>query len=123
IYFLSISSYTKFGKGSMQSPIQIVKNVQVIEKDNQVEVTDLVPKMVGHIIFAITLAHLLNDLIQAALPAIYPLLKDSFSLSFTQIGLISLVYQITASLLQPWVGLYTDKYPKPYLLPLGMVVT
>lgn len=107
----------------MQSPIQIVKNVQVIEKDNQVEVTDLVPKMVGHIIFAITLAHLLNDLIQAALPAIYPLLKDSFSLSFTQIGLISLVYQITASLLQPWVGLYTDKYPKPYLLPLGMVVT
>ncbi|MGP9637490.1 hypothetical protein ACT3TU_10395, partial [Psychrobacter sp. AOP3-A1-26] len=59
-----------------------VKNVQVIEKDNQViekntqvEVTDLVPKMVGHIIFAITLAHLLNDLIQAALPAIYPLLE------------------------------------------------
>ncbi|WP_425880199.1 MFS transporter [Acinetobacter sp. TWP2-2-3] len=79
--------------------------------------------MVSHIIFAVALAHLLNDLIQAALPAIYPLLKDNFSLSFTQIGLISLVYQITASLLQPWIGLYTDKHPKPYLLPLGMVVT
>lgn len=81
------------------------------------------PKMVSHIIFAVALAHLLNDLIQAALPAIYPLLKSNFSLSFTQIGLISLVYQITASLLQPWIGLYTDKHPKPYLLPLGMVVT
>ncbi|CAM2990402.1 Fosmidomycin resistance protein [Acinetobacter celticus] len=100
----------------MQPPIQI-------EENTQVEVTDLVPKMVSHIIFAVALAHLLNDLIQAALPAIYPLLKDNFSLSFTQIGLISLVYQITASLLQPWIGLYTDKYPKPYLLPLGMVVT
>ncbi len=68
-------------------------------------------------------AHLLNDLIQAVLPAIYPMLKTNFSLSFAQVGLISLVYQITASLLQPWIGLYTDKHPKPYLLPLGMVVT
>ncbi|OTG79843.1 MFS transporter [Acinetobacter sp. ANC 4558] len=82
-----------------------------------------VNQMVHRIVFAVALAHLLNDLIQAALPAIYPLLKDNFSLSFTQIGLISLVYQVTASLLQPWIGLYTDKHPKPYLLPLGMVVT
>lgn len=81
------------------------------------------PKMVHHIIFAVAFAHLLNDLIQASLPAIYPLLKDSFSLNFTQIGIISLVYQVTASLLQPWIGLHTDKYPKPYLLPLGMVIT
>ncbi|WP_425426756.1 MFS transporter [Acinetobacter populi] len=79
--------------------------------------------MVMHMILAVALAHLLNDLIQAALPAIYPMLKSSFALSFTQIGLISLVYQITASLLQPWIGLYTDKYPKPYLLPIGMMVT
>lgn len=69
------------------------------------------------------LAHLLNDMIQAMLPAIFPLLKASFSLSFGQIGLIALVYQLTASLLQPWVGLYTDKHPKPYLLPMGMVMT
>lgn len=82
-----------------------------------------VPKMVHHIIFAVAFAHLLNDLIQASLPAIYPLLKNNFSLNFTQIGIISLVYQVTASLLQPWIGLHTDKYPKPYLLPLGMVIT
>ncbi|MDR2327427.1 MAG: MFS transporter [Acidovorax sp.] len=69
------------------------------------------------------LAHLLNDMIQAMLPAIFPMLKTSFSLSFGQIGLIALVYQVTASLLQPWVGLYTDKHPKPYLLPSGMVMT
>lgn len=94
-----------------------------IKKQPEINVPDRVPKMIPHIIFAVALAHLLNDLIQAALPAIYPLLKDNFSLSFTQIGLISLVYQITASMLQPWIGLYTDKYPKPYLLPLGMVVT
>lgn len=68
-------------------------------------------------------AHLLNDLIQAMLPSIFPLLKQNFSLSFGQIGLIALVYQVTASLLQPWVGMYTDKHPKPYLLPSGMVMT
>ena len=80
-------------------------------------------KMTVHIVFAIALAHCLNDLIQASLPAIYPLLKENFTLSFAQVGLISLVFQITASLLQPWVGFYTDKYPKPYLLPIGMSVT
>lgn len=79
--------------------------------------------MVIPMIFAVAVAHLLNDLIQASLPAIYPMLKSNFALSFTQVGLISLVYQVTASLLQPWIGLYTDKRPQPYLLPLGMVVT
>ena len=69
------------------------------------------------------LAHLLNDMIQAMLPAIFPMLKTNFALSFGQIGLTALVYQVTASLLQPWVGLYTDKHPKPYLLPSGMVMT
>ncbi|WP_325950993.1 MFS transporter [Pseudomonas putida] len=68
-------------------------------------------------------AHLLNDLIQAMMVAIYPMLKGEFILSFAQIGMIGLVYQFTASLLQPWIGLYTDKHPKPHLLPAGMVVT
>ena len=81
------------------------------------------PKMSVHIVIAIALAHGLHDLIQACLPAIYPMLKLNFELSFAQIGIISLVYQMTASILQPWVGLYTDKHPKPYLLPLGMCVT
>ena len=80
-------------------------------------------QMVTSMIAAVAIAHLLNDLIQAVLPAIYPMLKVNFQLSFTQIGLISLVYQVTASLLQPWIGLYTDKHPKPYLLPMGMGVT
>jgi len=79
--------------------------------------------MIIKIVGAVAVAHLLNDLIQAVLPAIYPMLKANFSLSFAQVGLISFVYQITGSLLQPWIGLYTDKHPKPYLLPLGMMVT
>lgn len=68
-------------------------------------------------------AHLLNDMIQAMLPSIFPMLKANFSLSFGQIGIIALVYQVTASLLQPWIGFYTDKHPKPYLLPAGMCMT
>jgi MFS transporter, FSR family, fosmidomycin resistance protein len=80
-------------------------------------------KFVVQIVGAVAVAHLLNDLIQAVLPAIYPLLKEKYHLSFGQIGWIALIYQITASLLQPWIGLYTDKRPLPYLLPLGMIVT
>lgn len=75
------------------------------------------------IVGAVAFAHLLNDTIQAIVSSSYPLLKAEFSLSFTEIGWIALVFQITASLLQPWIGLYTDKHPKPYLLPMGMVVT
>lgn len=64
------------------------------------------------ILGAISLAHLLNDMLQSLLLAIYPLLQKDFSLSFVQIGLITLTYQVTASLLQPLIGYYTDKYPK-----------
>lgn len=80
-------------------------------------------KMVVSMVAAVAVAHLLNDLIQAVLPAIYPILKVEFNLSFSEIGLIALVYQITASLLQPCVGLYTDRHPLPYLLPVGMMIT
>ena len=75
------------------------------------------------IIGAVALAHLINDLIQAVLPSIYPMLKENYGLTFTQVGLITLTFQLTASLLQPWVGYYTDRHPKPYLLPLGMICT
>lgn len=81
------------------------------------------PRFVVQIVGAVAFAHLLNDLIQAVLPAIYPMLKAKYHLSFGEIGWIALIYQFTASLLQPWVGLYTDKRPLPYLLPLGMMVT
>jgi FSR family fosmidomycin resistance protein-like MFS transporter len=75
------------------------------------------------VLIAISVSHLLNDTIQSVIPAIYPILKDSFHLSFTQIGLITLAFQLTASLLQPFVGLYTDHRPKPYSLAIGMGFT
>ncbi|MFJ2330614.1 MFS transporter [Pseudomonas helleri] len=79
--------------------------------------------LVMRVIAACALAHLINDLIQAVLPSIYPMLKANYDLSFTQIGLITLTFQLTASLLQPGVGYYTDRHPKPWLLPAGMMCT
>lgn len=73
------------------------------------------------ILFAIAFAHLLNDLIQAVIPAVYPILKENLDLSFTQIGLITLTYQLAASILQPLIGLYTDKHPKPFSQIFGMI--
>ncbi|MBX2909435.1 MAG: MFS transporter [Chitinophagales bacterium] len=75
------------------------------------------------IIMSVSFAHLLNDSIQSLIPSIYPLLKGSFNLSFTQIGLITFTFQVTASLLQPLVGAYTDKHPKPFSLAAGMSIT
>jgi len=98
-------------------------SIQMKEDMGEATINEQPQGMIIKVVGAVAIAHLLNDLIQAVLPAIYPMLKTNFSLSFAQVGLISLVYQITASLLQPWIGLYTDKHPKPYLLPLGMVVT
>ena len=80
-------------------------------------------KTVLEILLAISFCHLLNDMISSLLPAIYPLLKDSYHLDFAQVGLITLTYQCTASLLQPLVGLHTDRRPIPYSLPAGMVFT
>lgn len=75
------------------------------------------------ILFAISLSHLFNDLMQAVIPAIYPVLRQEFALSFTQIGIIQLTFQLTASLLQPAVGFYTDRRPKPFSLTAGMGFT
>ena len=72
---------------------------------------------------AISFSHFLNDMIQSLILAIYPLLKGKFQLTFAQIGLITLTYQVTASLLQPMVGLYTDRHPKPFSLAFGMGCT
>jgi FSR family fosmidomycin resistance protein-like MFS transporter len=69
---------------------------------------------------AISMSHFLNDMLQSLIFAIYPLLKGNFDLNFTQIGLLTLTYQLTASILQPLVGFYTDKHPKPYSLVVGM---
>lgn len=75
------------------------------------------------ILLALSFSHLLNDLIQSLIPAIYPLLKASFNLNFMQVGLITLTFQLTASLLQPLVGLYTDRRPQPFSLEVGMIFT
>lgn len=79
------------------------------------------PVLVPAILIGASASHLLNDLLQSLLTALYPLLKSEFSLNFTQIGLIALVFQATASILQPIVGLYTDRHPLPYSAAIGMV--
>ena len=75
------------------------------------------------ILLTISLSHLLNDTIQSLIPSIYPIVKNSFHLSFTQIGFITLTFQLAASLLQPFVGLYTDRRPQPFSLAAGMGIT
>lgn len=77
----------------------------------------------GTVLGAISLCHLLNDMLQSLLPAVYPILKGGFGLNFGQIGALTLTYQITASLLQPVIGAYTDNKPQPYSLPVGMGLT
>ena len=69
------------------------------------------------------ISHFLNDMIQSIIPSIYPILKAKFGFSFAQIGLITLVFQMTSSILQPFTGLYADKHPRPYALSIGMCFT
>ena len=75
------------------------------------------------IILSLSFCHMLNDMMQSMVPAIYPILKTNYQLDFAQIGLITLAFQFTASMLQPLVGMYTDRHPKPYSLPIGMGFT
>ena len=72
------------------------------------------------VIVALSFSHLLNDMMQSLLPAIYPIIKSSYALDFGQIGLLTLAFQLTASLFQPLVGYYTDRHPQPYSLVVGM---
>src|SRR4051812_1886767 len=82
-------------------------------------VGETVAKTTFPILFAISFAHLLNDTIQALIPALYPLFRQNLGLTFTQIGLITFVFQCTASLFQPVVGVYTDRRPMPFSLASG----
>src|SRR5436190_3974147 len=77
-------------------------------------------KTAFNVLAAISFCHLLNDLVQSLVPALYPILKNTFQLDFAHIGLITLTNQVTASLLQPVIGSYTDRHPKPYSLSFGM---
>jgi MFS transporter, FSR family, fosmidomycin resistance protein len=75
------------------------------------------------VLLALSVSHLLNDTVQSLIAAVYPVLKESYALTFTQIGLITLAFQFTASLLQPLVGMYTDHHPLPFSLTIGMGVS
>ena len=75
------------------------------------------------VLILLSLCHMLNDLMQSLIPALYPMLKQHLHLEFTQIGLITLSFQLTVSLLQPTVGVYTDRRPQPYSLAIGMGAT
>ena len=80
-------------------------------------------KTVFSVLVMISVAHFLNDMMQSVIPAIYPIIKEQFCFSFTQIGIINLVFQLTSSILQPFVGMYIDRHSRPYLLACGMVFT
>lgn len=75
------------------------------------------------VLLAISFAHLLNDMMQSVIPAVYPLLKEKFGFTFAQIGVITLVFQLTSSLLQPFAGWIADRHPRPYSLAIGMGFT
>ena len=81
------------------------------------------PSAVFPVLWAASFCHLLNDMLQSLLPAVYPILQGGFDLSFAQVGLLTFVYQLTASLFQPFIGYYTDRRPLPYSLPVGMAAS
>ncbi len=93
------------------------------ETISTIDTKQVAQQTVFPILFAISLSHLLNDTIQSLIPAIYPVVKETYNLSFSQIGLITLTFQMAASLFQPFVGSYADRKPLPYSLAIGMGVT
>lgn len=92
-------------------------------KTNTIHPSSDAMKTIYPILLIISLVHLLNDTIQFIVPSLFPILKDSLSLNFSQIGLISLMINLTAAVMQPAIGIYTDNRPKPKMLPIGMLFT
>lgn len=105
----------------------------MIKRQKEMNISSIKSKIKGNpqvtegtafsILVIISVSHFLNDMIQSVVPSIYPMLKDKFALSFAQIGLITLVFQMTSSILQPFTGLYADRHPRPYSLSVGMCFT
>ena len=93
------------------------------QSDHALRENPAAEKAVMGILWALSLSHLLNDTIQSLIPAIYPVLKASYGFTYAQIGLITFSFQMTGSILQPVVGFYTDRRPKPYSLAIGMGIT
>ncbi len=96
---------------------------QTVEEHQSTIIKKAAEQTIFSILLTISFSHLLNDTIQSLIPSIYPIVKDSFHLTFGQIGLITLTFQLAASLFQPFVGYYTDKKPQPFSLATGMVFT
>lgn len=94
-----------------------------VSTQGQAPVQQAIEKTVFPVLFAISFSHLLNDTIQSIIPAIYPLIKDSFQLNYAQIGIITFIFNLAASLLQPFVGSFTDRRPQPFSLAAGMGFT
>ena len=82
-----------------------------------------VTKTAFNVLAAVSFCHLLNDMVQSLIPSLYPILKESYGLDFGQLGILTLAFQLTASLCQPFIGLYTDRRPQPYSLPIGVSFT
>src|SRR6201992_2197488 len=98
-------------------------NEAAIPKRPPVETPAAAGQTAFTILLAISFCHLLNDMMQSLLPALYPMIKSSYRLSFGQIGFLTFTFQLTASLLQPIIGSYTDRTPRPYSLAIGMAFT
>ena len=106
--------------------MEVTANSAVAEIDSTLEpqsATQTPQGTVVAVLLALSVSHLLNDLMQSLLPAVYPILKQKYDLTFTQVGLITFTFQLTASLLQPLVGMATDRQPRPYSLPVSMCFT
>ncbi|MFC5861170.1 MFS transporter [Acidicapsa dinghuensis] len=101
----------------MTSPAVTVQEVKALQPATSPEQTLL------RVLAAASFCHLVNDMVQSLLPSMYPILKSGFHLNFSQIGLMTLVFQLTASILQPFIGHFTDRRPLPYSLPIGMTIS
>lgn len=107
--------------GTEDAPLPL--GTEPIDLTESADVTVPAQGAVLTVLIALSCSHMLNDTIQALIPSIYPLIKKAYQLNFTQIGLITFTFQMTGSLFQPMIGLYTDSRPKPYSLPIGMTMT
>jgi len=96
---------------------------QIVDNNRVRSSAPLQDGTVYRVLVAVSFCHLMNDTMQSLLPSIYPILKTAFHLDFGQIGLLTLTFQMTASILQPFIGHFTDHKPLPYSLPIGMVFT
>jgi len=95
---------------------------QIVENSKVQSSAPLQDGTVYRVLVAVSFCHLMNDTMQSLLPSIYPILKTAFHLNFGQIGLLTLTFQMTASILQPFIGHFTDHRPMPYSLPMGMLL-